>query len=70
MILYIHDNRFADETKKSELINKLLASHYTVDEVYESLDKAVETSDVYKCKNGHRSLDGKHCFNAKCVYGQ
>lgn len=22
------------------------------------------------CKNGHPSEDGKHCHNAKCVYGR
>lgn len=24
----------------------------------------------HTCKNGHPSKDGKHCHNAKCVYGQ
>lgn len=27
-----------------------------------------EVIRAYTCKNGHRSVDGKHCFNAKCVY--
>lgn len=45
-LLYIHDERFEKETKKSELVNHLLAGHYEDDVVEAGSFKTYDNGDV------------------------
>ena len=70
-LLYIHDERFENESHKSALINDLLAEHYKdssaerviIKEPEEVIEKVAKTkSDWRPCKHG---TDPKFCKFAK-----
>lgn len=79
-LLYIHDERFADEPRKSELVNRLLSAHYvSVEDLRDpnyvppktkltatKSDKPVYFDNPHVCKKcGHIKVAGK-CINKVC----
>jgi hypothetical protein len=63
-LLYIHDERFANELEKSKLVNELLDYYYEPQESYEMaydpttkllqgnpIDSVLETNDIEFCKH-------------------
>ena len=45
-LLYIHDSRFADEPKKSELVNRLLDQHYETNDDLETVNELVPEANM------------------------
>lgn len=79
-LLYIHDERFDSEPKKSELVNRLLAEHYSLPPLR---DKPLGIPPVAKkpkeslpsqltprfCKNGHPiPYPRDKCLGKGCKY--
>lgn len=62
-LLYIHTDRFAEEPKKSELVNQLLSEHYNEPDVYTH----IKSKEPLLCP--HYQPKGQ-CLTKGCKYGQ
>lgn len=75
-LLYIHDDRFDKETKKSGLVNELLSKHYggfeKVTEILKKAPLAKDTIEALKTKidavcTGHERMR-MNCGRKGCPY--